>query len=124
MLASYRRIVGCALLVGFLGGTFVYAKSTEVQRQIPKSNRDDIRVLTLGSHGVGPFYSRKESYGLTDFVPDDPAENSLFDIFCSDVDTEWFRLGQNGSKPAIQRHRGPGSKHPMPTRRRYELRPC
>ncbi len=102
----------------------MYAKSTEVQRQIPKSNRDNITVLTLGSHGVGPFYSRKESYGLTDFVRDDPAENSLFDIFCSDVDTEWIRPSQNGSKPALQRLRGRSSKPPMPTRRRYELRPC
>lgn len=119
MLESYRWIVGCTLIVGFLGGTFVYAKSTEAQQQISKRNRDNTMVLTIGSHGVGPFYSVGKSYGLTD-----PAENDLFDIFCSAVDTEWLRPGQNSSTPALQRLRGLGSKRAMPTRRRYQLRPC
>jgi hypothetical protein len=123
MLASYRWIFGCTLLVGFLGGTLVYAKSTEVQQQIPKRNRDNMTVLTIGSHGVGPFYSGKKNDGLMGFVPD-PAEKNLFDVFCSAVDTEWFRPGQNRSMPALQRLRGLGSKPPMPTRRHYQLRPC
>jgi hypothetical protein len=123
MLEFYRWIVGCTLLVGFLGGTFVYAKSTEVQQQIPKRNRDNMTVLTIGSHGVGPFYSGKKSHGLTGFVPD-PAENNLFDIFCSAVDTEWFRPGQNSSTPALQRLRGLGSKPAMPHAASDQLRPC
>jgi hypothetical protein len=116
---EYRWIVGCTLLVGFLGGTFVYAMSTEVQQQIPKRNHDSMTVLLIGSHGVGQFYSGKKSYELTD-----PAENNLFDIFCSCVDTEWLRPGQNSSTPALQRLRGLGSKPTMPTRRRHRLRPC
>jgi hypothetical protein len=123
MLASYRGIAGCTLLVGFLGGTFVCAKSTEVQEQIPKRNRDNMTVLTIGSHGVGPFYSGKKSDGLMGFVPD-PAEKNLFDVFCSATDTEWLRPGQNGSTPALQRLRGRGSSPPVPTQRRYQLRPC
>lgn len=119
MLESYRWIVGCTLLVGFLGGTFVYAKSTEVQQQIPKRNRDNMTVLTIGSHGEGPLYSGKRSYGLTG-----PLENKLFDIFCSAVDTEWLRPGQNSSTPTLQRLRDLSSKPTMPTRRRYQLRPC
>jgi hypothetical protein len=119
MLESYRWIVGCTLLVGFLGGTFAYAKSTEVQQQIAKRNRDNMTVLTIGSHGVGPFYSGKKSYG-----PPGHAESNLFDIFCSAVDIEWLRPGQNSSTPALQRLRGLGSKAAMPTRRRYQLRPC
>jgi hypothetical protein len=120
MLASYRWVVGCTLLVGFLGGASVYAKSTEAQKQIRKRNRDNMTVLTIGSHGVGPFYSREKSHGLTGFVTY-PAEKNLFDIFCSAADTEWLRPGQNGSMPALQ---GLGSKPPMPTRHRYQLRPC
>jgi hypothetical protein len=120
MAASYRWIVGRTLLVAFLAGTFASAKSTEVQ-QIPKRNRDNMTVLTVGSHGVGPFHSGKKSYGLTDFVP---AENKLFDIFCSAVDTEWLRPSQSSSSPALQRLRGLASKPAMPTRRRYQLRPC
>jgi hypothetical protein len=123
MLACYRWIVGCTLLVGFLGGTVVYGKSTEVHRQIPKRNRDNIAVLTVGSHGVGPFYSGKESYGLPDFAAD-PLENNLFDVFCSAGDSEWLRPSQNRSEPAVQRLRGQGSNPPMPTQRRYQLRPC
>jgi hypothetical protein len=119
MLESYRWIVGCTLLIGFLGGTFGYAKSTEVQQQIPRRNRDNMTVLTIGSHGVEPFYSEKRSYRLTG-----PLENKLFDIFCSAVDTEWLRPGQNSSTPALQRLRGLGSKPTMPTRRRYQMRPC
>jgi len=119
MPASYRWIVGCTLLIGFLGGTFVYGKSTEVQQQIPKHGRDNMTMLTIGSRGVGPFYSEKKSYGLTDRV-----EDNLFDIFCSTVDTEWLRPGQNSSTPVLQRLRGPGSKPAMPTPRRYQLRPC
>ena len=119
MRKSYRWIVVCTLLVGFWGGTVVYAKSTEVQQQIPKRNRDNMTVLTIGSHGVRPFYSGKKSYGFTD-----PAENNLFDIFCSGVDSEWLRPGQNSSTLVFQRLRGLGSKPAMPTRRRYQLRPC
>jgi hypothetical protein len=119
MLESYRWIVACTLTVGFLGGTFVCAKSTEVQQQIPKRNRDNMRVLTIGLHGVGPFYSGEKSYGFAD-----PAENNLFDIFCSSVDTEWLRPAQNSSTPALQRLPGLGSKPAMPTRRRYQLRAC
>jgi hypothetical protein len=116
MFESNRWIVGCTLLLSLLGGTFVYAKSTEAQQQIPKRNRDNMTVQTIGSHGVGPFYSGKESFGLTD--PD------LFDTFCSAVDTEWLRPGQNSSAPALQRLRGQGSKPAIPTRRRHQLFPC
>src|ERR1700687_1603807 len=105
MLESYRWIVGCTLLVGLLGGTFVYAKSTEVQQQIPKRNHDNMTVLLIGSHGVGRFYSGKKSDELTD-----PAENNLFDIFCSSVDAERLRPSQNSSTPALQRLRSLGSK--------------
>jgi len=119
MLQFYRWIVGCTLLVGFLGGTFVFAKSTEVQQQILKRNRDNMTVLTIGSHGVGPFYLGKKSDGLTD-----PVENNLFDIFCSAVDTEWLRPGQNSFTPVLHSLRGLASKPAMPTRRRYQLRPC
>jgi hypothetical protein len=119
MRASSRWIVGRTLLVCGLAGTFVYAKSTEAQQQAPKRSRDNITVLTLGSHGVGPFYSGEKSYGFPGH-----AENRLFDIFCSAVDTEWFRPGQNSSAPALQRLRGPGSKPAMPAGRRYQLRPC
>jgi hypothetical protein len=100
----------------------VCANATEVQQQIPKRN-GSMTVLTIGSHGVGPFYSGKKSDGLMGFVPD-PAQKNLFDVFCSATDTEWFRPGQNGSTLAPQRLRGPASKPSMPTRRRYQLRPC
>ena len=123
MRASCWRIVSCTLLVGLLGGTFVYAKSTEVQRLVPKRNRDNITVLTIGSHGVGPFYSGRGGHWHADFMLD-PADNDLFDIFCSTFDGEWIRPGQNSFKPALQRLRGPGSNPPMPTRRRFQLRPC
>ena len=119
MLASYRWIVSGTLLVGCLAGTVVYAKSTEVRQQIPKRSRDNITVLALGSNGVGPFYSGEKSYGFPGH-----AENRLFDIFCSAVDAEWFRPGQDTSTPALQRLRGLGSKLAMPARRRYQLRPC
>jgi hypothetical protein len=122
MLASYRWIVCCSLLVGFLGGTIVFAKSIEVEQQIPQRNRDNMTVLTLGLNGVGPFYSGKKNHGLTDLVPD--PENGVFDIFCSAFDTEWLRPGQNSFTPAAQRLRESGSKPEMPTRRRYQLRPC
>ncbi len=72
MLKSYRGIVGYTLVVGFLGGTFVYAKSAELQQQVSKRNRDNTTALTFGSHAVGPFYAGKKSYGLTD-----RAENNL-----------------------------------------------
>jgi hypothetical protein len=123
MLICYRRILGCTLLVGFLGGTFASGKSTEDQRQIPKRDRDNMTVLTIGSHGVGPFYSGKESYGFPDFVAD-RAGNNLFDIFCSAVDPEWLRPGQNSSTLAVQPLGGVGTKSAMPTRPRYQLRPC
>jgi hypothetical protein len=123
MLVSYRWIIGCTLLVGFLGGASVYAQPTGAQQQIPKRNRDNMTVLTIGSHGVGPFYSGKKNDGLMGFVPD-PAEKNLFDIFCSAADTEWLRPGQNGSMPALQRLQGLGSKPPVPARHRYQLRPC
>ena len=119
MLKSYRWIVGCTLVVGFLGGTFVYAKSAELQQQVSKRNRDNTTALTFGSHVVGPFYAGKRSYGLAD-----RAENNLFDIFCSAVDTEWLRPDQNSSTPALQRLRGLGPKRALTTRRRYQLRPC
>jgi hypothetical protein len=118
MLASYKWI-GRTLLVGFLAGTFVYAKSTEGTQQIPKRGRDNMTVLPLGSHGVGPFYPGEKRYGLPGHV-----ENKIFDIFCSAVDTDWFRPSQDGSTPAFQRLRGLRSKPAVPVRRRYQLRPC
>ena len=118
MLASYRWIVGCTLLVGFLAGTFAYANSTEVQQQIPKRNRSKMTVLTSDSHGVGQFYFGKESFALTDSVPG-RADKKLFDIFCDAVDTEWLRPGQNISKPVLQR-----DSRPAMSGRRYRLRPC
>jgi hypothetical protein len=122
MLASYKWIVGCTLLIGFLGGTLAYAKPIDVEQQIPKRNRDGMTVLTMSLHGVGPFYSAKRSHGLTDLVPD--PENTAFDIFCSVFDTEWLEPGQYSLTPDALRLRGLGSKPAMPTRRRYQLRPC
>src|SRR4029077_5722338 len=122
MLASHRWIVGCTLLVVFLGSRLVCAKSTEAQ-QIPIPKRDNRMVQTSGAHRVEPFYYGKKSHGLTDFVPN-PAENNLFDIFCSAVDTNWFRPGQSISTPTLQRFRGVSSIPAMPTRRRDQLRPC
>lgn len=121
MLVSYRRMFGFTLLVGFLGGTFVYAEPLKIQQRISDHHRDNMTVLTIGWHGAGPFYSGKKSHGLTDFLPDDPAENSIFDIFCSSGDSEWFRPGQNSSP---QQLRGSGPKPPMQTQRRHQLRPC
>jgi hypothetical protein len=118
MLASYKWI-SRTLLVGFLAGTFVYAKSTDGTQQIPKRSRDNMTVLPLGSYGVGPFYPGEKSYGYPGH-----AENKIFDIFCSAVDTEWFRPSQNSFTPAFQRFGGLGSKPAMPPRRRYQLRPC
>jgi hypothetical protein len=123
MLASYRWIVSCTLLFGFLGGTSLCAKSTDAQQEIPKRNRDNITSLTTGSHGLGPVYSGKTSYGLADFALD-LEEHSLFDIFCSAVDTDWLRPGENSSTSTLQRLGGLGSKPAMRTRRRYQLRPC
>lgn len=124
MLTSYRwRIIACTLLVGFLGGAFLYAKSTEAQQQIPKRNRDNKTVLTIGLHGVGLFYSAKERYGRTNFVLD-LAESDLFDIFCSEFDTDWLRPSQDSSTPALQRLGGLRPKPAKPTRRRNQLRPC
>jgi hypothetical protein len=121
MRASYRCIVGCTLLVAFLSGTLVYAQSIKV-KQIPKRNRDNMTVLTIGSPGAGIFYSGKNSRGLTDLVSD--PENKVFDIFCSAFDTERLRPSQNSSTPVVQRLRGSGSKPVRPSRRPYQLRPC
>ena len=123
MRASYKWFVGCTLLVGLLGGASVCAKSTEVRQQVHKRNRDKIAVLTIGAHGAGSVYTAKKSYGHADSVPDS-AENEPFDIFCSSFDTEWFQPGQNSSTSALQRFQGPSSKPAIPTRRRYQLRPC
>lgn len=118
MLASYRWIVGCTLLVGLLAGTSAYANSTEVQQQIPKRNRSKMTVLTRDSHGVGQFYFGRKSFALTDSVAD-RTDKMLFDIFCDAVDTEWLRPGQNISTPALQRN-----SKPAMSGRRYRLRPC
>ena len=117
MLASYRWNLGRALLLGFLAGTFVYAKSCEVPQRIPKLSRDNLTVPILGSHAAGPFYSR--SYELPSH-----AEYRLFDLFCSAGDTEWLRPSQNISAPVLQHLAGPGSRAAMPARPRYRLRPC
>jgi hypothetical protein len=122
MLASCRWIVGRTLLVAFLGGTFVYAKSIEGQQQIPKRSRDNMTMLTIGLHEVGPFYFGGKSHGFTDLIPD-PADR-VFDVFCSAFDTEWLVPGQSNSTTVIQPLRGPGSKPAIPNRRRYQLRPC
>jgi hypothetical protein len=111
--------IGRTLLVGFLAGAFVYAKSTEGTQQIPKRSRDNTTVLPPGSHGVAPFYAGGKSYRFPGHM-----ENKLFDIFCSAVDTEWFRPSQNSSIPAFQRFRRLGSKPAVPVRHRYQLRPC
>jgi hypothetical protein len=118
MLASYRWIVGCALLIGFVAGTFGYAKSTEVQQQIHKRNRSNMTALTSSSHGVGQFYFGKKSFGLTDSASG-REDKTLFDTFCDAVDTEWLRPGQNISTPALQR-----DSKPAMFGRRYRLRPC
>jgi hypothetical protein len=117
MFASYRWNLGRALLLGFLAGTFVCAKSSEVPKKIPKRSRDNLTVPIRGSHAAGPFYSR--SYELPSH-----AEYRLFDLFCSASDTEWFRPNQNISAPALQRLAGPGSRAATPARPRYQLRPC
>jgi hypothetical protein len=118
MFVSYRWIVGCTLLGGFLAGAFAYAKSTEFQQQIPKRNRGNITALTSGSHGAGQFYFGEKNFRLTDSVSD-RADKKLLDIFCAAVDTEWLRPGQNISTPAPQR----GSK-PAMSGRWYRMRPC
>jgi len=118
MLASYRCIVGCALLIGFLAGTFGYAKSIEVQQQIHKRNRSNMTTLTRGSHGARQFYFGKKSFGLTDSASG-RVDETVFDIFCAAVDTEWLRPGQNISTPALQR-----DSKPAMSSRRYRLRPC
>jgi hypothetical protein len=121
MIASYRWMVGCTLLVGLLAGTLACAKSTNAQRQIPKRNLDTMMVLTIGSHVAGPSYLAKREQGLKDFVTDHPGENSLFDIFCSATDTEALRPGQNSPATAAL---GSRSKPGRVTRHRYNLRPC
>jgi hypothetical protein len=40
-------------------------------------------------NGLGPVYSGKTSYGLTDFALD-LAEHNLFDVFCSAVVMAFF----------------------------------
>jgi hypothetical protein len=121
MSASYRWMVGCTLLVGFLAVTLACAKASNAQRQIPKRNLDTMMVLTIDSHTAGPSYLRKREQGLKDFVTDHPGENSLFDIFCSATDTEALRPGQSISATAALE---PHSKPKRVTRNRYQLRPC
>ena len=124
MLASYRWVVGCSLLVGFFAGTFLYAKPTETaQQQVFKRNHDNKTVLTIGSQGVRPLYTGKKSYGPANFELD-LADDNVFDVFCSGFDTEWLRPGQNSSTAALQPLGGLSTKPAMPTRRRYQLQPC
>ena len=120
MIASYRWIVSFTLVMGFLAGTLVCAKSTGVQQKIPK-RPGNMTVLTIGSHAAGRSYFGKGRQGVKDFVTDHPGDNSLFDIFCSATDTEAFRPGQNSSTTAAL---GSGSKPGRVTRHWYNLRPC
>jgi hypothetical protein len=121
MIASYRSMVSCTLLVGFLAGTLACANTTNAQRQIPKRNLDTMIVLTIGSHATGPSYLGKRLHGLKDFVTDHPGENGLFDIFCSATDTEALRPGQSISATATLE---PHSNPKRVARHRYQLRPC
>jgi len=120
MIASYRWIVSFTLVMGFLAGTLVCAKSTGVQQKIPK-RPGNMTVLTIGSHAAGRSYFGKGKQEVKDFVTDHPGDNSLFDIFCSATDTEAFRPGQNSSTTAAL---GSGSKPGRVTRHWYNLRPC
>jgi len=117
MTASYRWIVRCVVLVGFLAGTVACAESNKTSNRNP----DNVTVLTIGSHASGLSYFGKTKQGLEDFVTDHPGDNSLFDIFCSATDTELLRPGQNSSATAAL---GSGSKPGRVTRHRYNLRPC
>ena len=120
MIASYRWIVSFTLVIGFLAGTLVCAKSTGGQQKIPK-RPGNMTVLTIGPHAAGPSYFGKRKQGLKDFVTDHPGDNSLFDIFCSATDTEALRPGQNIS--AIVSGAG-GSIPERATRHSSRLRPC
>jgi hypothetical protein len=120
MIASYRWIVSFTLVISFLAGTLVCAKSTRVQQKIPK-RPGNITVLTIGSDAAGPSYLGKRKQGLKDFVTDHPGDNSLFDIFCSATDTETLRPGQNSSTTAAL---GSWPKPGRVTWHRYNLRPC
>jgi hypothetical protein len=117
MIASYRWIVGCTVLVGLLAGTLACAKSTKT----PNSNPDSVTVLIISHHASGPTYLGKRKQGLEEFVTDHPGDNSLFDIFCSATDTELLRPDQNSPATAAP---GSGSKPGRVPRHRYNLRPC
>jgi hypothetical protein len=123
MLASYRWVVGCSLLVGFFAGTFLYAKPTETaQQQVLKRNHDNKTVLTIGLHGVAPLYSGKKSYGPANFELD-LLDDNVFDVFCSGFDTGTV-LTVSESTTTLQPLGGLGTKPATPTRRRYRLQPC
>lgn len=122
MLASYQWIVASTLFVGFLAGTSTSARATQIHEQTPRRLRDAM-VLEKDLHGERPFFSRGKSYGSSEFVLEF-SEDSLFDIFCSAVDTQWFEAEENISTPAVQQLRGATSKPGIQTRRRYRLRPC
>jgi hypothetical protein len=117
MIASYRWMVGCTLLGGFLAGALACAASTKTPNRSP----DNVTVLTISSHAAGSSYLGKRKQRLEDFVTDHPGENSLFDIFCSATETEALRPGQSISATAGLE---PYSKPKRVTRNRYQLRPC
>jgi hypothetical protein len=123
MLAFYRWIVGCALLFSFFGCTLAHAKSIEVRKHISERNPNNRIRQAISGYALRPTDQGMKSYGLTDFGPD-PAENNLFDIFCSGVDTRWLRPGESDSGAALQRLRNAGPKPATPIRGRVRLRPC
>ena len=63
MIASYRWIVSFTLVMGFLAGTLVCAKSTGVQQKIPK-RPGNMTVLTIGCHAAGrSYFGERETRG-------------------------------------------------------------
>lgn len=122
MLASYRWIV-TSTHVGFLAGTSTSATATQIHEQMPKRMRDTTMVLDGDLSRTHPSFSRERRYGSREFVLNF-SEDSLFDIFCSAVDTQWFEAEENISTPTVQQLRSATSKPVIQTRRRYRVHPC